>query len=128
MQLTSKTRHLVFDPNPACLPHASEQRWTRRPAYLPMCDKYHVHVDHVNYTSCNVIKFYACGFDSLPTGQLFMLCGLQIVFQIQTFRKILSGIPSEYQTIWIQIRPGVFIGPGLDPNCLQRLSADGTSR
>ena len=26
-------------------------------------------------------------------------------FQDQLFRKILSGIPSEYQTVWIQIRP-----------------------
>ena len=26
-------------------------------------------------------------------------------FQNQRFRKILSGIPSECQTVWIQIRP-----------------------
>ena len=34
-----------------------------------------------------------------------------------------SGIPSECQTTWIH-----FIRPVLGPNCLQRVSADGTSR
>ena len=57
-------------------------------AYLPMCDKYHVHVDHVSYTSCNVIKFYVCRFDSLPAVQLFMLCGLQILFKFNLFEKL----------------------------------------
>ena len=47
-------------------------------------------------------------------------------FQNQLFRKILSGIPSECQTVWTQARPNV-IGPGLDPNCLQRLSGDDTA-
>ena len=28
------------------------------------------------------------------------------------------------QTVWIQIRPNVFVGPDLGPNCLQMLSAD----
>ena len=36
------------------------------------------------------------------------------------FGKILSGIPFECQTFWIQI--------SLGPNCFQRLSADNTSR
>ena len=31
-------------------------------------------------------------------------------FQNQLFRKILSGIPSEYQTVWIQIRPSILWG------------------
>ena len=31
-------------------------------------------------------------------------------FQIQLFRKIISGIPSECQTVWIQIRPDVLWG------------------
>ena len=29
------------------------------------------------------------------------------IFQNQLFRKILSGIPSEWQTVWIQIRPDI---------------------
>ena len=41
-----------------------------------------------------------------------------------TFRKIISGIPSECQTVWIQIRT---VGPDMGKNCLQRLSADDTS-
>ena len=36
------------------------------------------------------------------------------------------GSRSERQTVWIQIRH--FVGPDLGPNCLQRLSADDTSR
>ena len=31
-------------------------------------------------------------------------------FQNQLFRKILSGIPSECQIAWIQIRPNVLLG------------------
>ena len=44
-------------------------------------------------------------------------------FQHKFFRKILSGLPSECQTVWIQLRPNK---PDLGPNCLQRLSADNT--
>ena len=32
------------------------------------------------------------------------------LFQNQFFRKILSGIPSECQTVWIQIRPDIVSG------------------
>ena len=38
-------------------------------------------------------------------------------------KLILSGIPPECQTVWIQI-----VRPDMGPNCLQRLSADNTSR
>ena len=37
------------------------------------------------------------------------------------FFKINSGIPSDCQTVWIQLRQKV--RPDLGPNCLQRLSA-----
>ena len=43
--------------------------------------------------------------------------GKELIF---FFEKILSGIQSECQTVWIQIRDR----PGLGSNCLQRLSAD----
>ena len=36
-----------------------------------------------------------------------------------------SGISVECQAVWIQIMP---VGPDLGPNCLQRLSADDTSK
>ena len=56
-----------------------------------------------------------------------LFCSLQF-FQNQLFWKILSGIPSEYQIVWIQIRPDRhFVGPDLGPNCLQRSLADITS-
>ena len=29
------------------------------------------------------------------------------------------SIPSGCQTVWIQIRSDIFVGPDLDPNCLQ---------
>ena len=45
---------------------------------------------------------------------------------------LLLGIQSECQTAWILIRPddssGLIVGPDLGPNCLPRLSADGTGR
>ena len=49
-------------------------------------------------------------------------------FQNKLFAKILSGIKSECQTVWTQIRPDDFVGPDLGPNRLQKLSADGTGR
>ena len=53
---------------------------------------------------------------------------LLIFFQNQLFRKIISEISSECQTVLIQIRPNFFVRSDLGPNCLQRLSADDTSR
>ena len=32
------------------------------------------------------------------------------------------------KTVRIQIRPNQFVGPDLDPNCLQKFSADDTGR
>ena len=39
-----------------------------------------------------------------------LFCLLLIFFQNQLFRKILSGIPSECETAWIQIRPDILSG------------------
>ena len=39
-----------------------------------------------------------------------LFCRLLIFFQNQLFQKILSGIPPECQTDWIQIRPEVLSG------------------
>ena len=47
----------------------------------------------------------------MPSGKLFMLfLSSADFFQNQLFRKILSGIPSECQIAWIQIRPNVLLG------------------
>ena len=43
-------------------------------------------------------------------GNFSMLFCRLLFFQIQLFRKILSGIPSECQTVWIQIRPNLLLG------------------
>ena len=57
--------------------------------------------------------------NSLPTGQvlhmffsLFFFLSAADLLSKSTFffRKTLSGIPSEYQTVWIQIRRGVLSG------------------
>ena len=50
-------------------------------------------------------------------------------FEIIFFLKNISGIPSDCQTVWIQICPTIW-WPFFDlgQNCLQRLSADATSR
>ena len=47
--------------------------------------------------------------------------------QNQLFGKILSGIPSVSHSLDPD-QAGCFIRPDLDPNCLQRLSAEDTSR
>ena len=41
---------------------------------------------------------------------LYAFCRLLILFQNQLFRKISSGIPSECQTVWIQISFNVLSG------------------
>ena len=48
-------------------------------------------------------------------------------FSKSTFQNILSGIPSECQTVWIKIRLDI-VRPDVGAKSLQRLSADGTSR
>ena len=48
-------------------------------------------------------------------------------FQNQHFQKILSGI-SSVSNILDQDQAGLLVGPDLAPNCLQRLSADDTSK
>ena len=83
---------------------------------------------------------------------------IQIRPDFYNFQKFLSGIPLECQTAWIQTshpnflssadffhkdlyritirvaysldpdQARLFVGPDLGPNCLQRLSADDTSR
>ena len=60
----------------------------------------------------------------LGFSPLFLLPAEFFFFQNQLVLNIISGISSECQTDWIQIRPDVFVGPDLGPNCLQKLSAD----
>ena len=52
------------------------------------------------------------GLSSLPPGYFCMLFFLSSAdfFQNQLFQKILSVIPSECQTDWIQIRPDILSG------------------
>ena len=38
------------------------------------------------------------------------------------FAKIISGIPPEFQTVWILIRCNILLGPDLHPKCLQTLN------
>ena len=61
-----------------------------------------------------------------------VLSSADIFFQIQFvccclffLRKSHSGISVECLAIWIEIMP---VGPDLGLNCLQRLSADDTSK
>ena len=49
--------------------------------------------------------------NSLTLGKFLMLsCRLRIFFKINFFKNLLSGIPSECQTVWILIRPNVKSG------------------
>ena len=57
---------------------------------------------------CMQLKAYALTL--CPLGKFpHFLCRL-LIFQNQLFRKILSGIRAECQTVWIQIRPNVLSG------------------
>ena len=59
-----------------------------------------------------------CPLRSFPT----FLSSAYFVFQNQLFRKILSEIRLECQTVWIQV------GPDLGPKCFQKLLTDDTRR
>ena len=57
-----------------------------------------------------VANIWLC-LNSLPYGKKFQTFLLSAVFfQNQLIWKILSGIPSECQTVWIQIRPNTLSG------------------
>ena len=64
--------------------------------------------DNKSYFSCHII----CGWLNTAFWVFFscFICYLLICFQNQLFRKILSCIPSEWQTVWIQIRPDILSG------------------
>ena len=47
---------------------------------------------------------------SLRLGKCFIFFVVCCFFQSQLFLKILSGIPTECQTVWIQIRPDILSG------------------
>ena len=60
----------------------------------------------------------------LLSADIFFKISLFVVVVVVFLKKIL-GLSAECQAVWIQIMP---VGPDLDPNCLQRLSADNTSK
>ena len=49
-----------------------------------------------------------------------------MIFSNDSFQKN-SGIPSQCQTVWIQIRPDI-VRPDLGPNCLQRLTTASSNK
>ena len=49
-------------------------------------------------------------------------------FSNKLFQKVLSAITSEFQTVWIQIRSNILLGPDLGQNYLHLLSEGDTSR
>ena len=57
-------------------------------------------------------------------------CCLLIFFKINFLKKLFQEFLLECQTVWAQcfVWPDQNVGPDLVPNCLQRLSADNTSR
>ena len=58
----------------------------------------------------------------LSSADIFFIISLFIV--VVVFSKTKSVISVECQAVWIQIMP---VGSDLGLNCLQRLSADGTT-
>ena len=69
---------------------------------------------------CGSPKYVHLVLNSLPTGTFFMIfCRLLIFFSKSTFLK------NSFRNT---IRVSNSLNLGLGPNCLQRLSADDTSR
>ena len=72
---------------------------------------------------CRCIRSYAVGYMphyvcALGSSCCMLFCRLLILFKNKLFRKILLGIPSECQTVWIQIRPDILSGlMWVQPGC-----------
>ena len=67
-------------------------------------------------------------FNFFHAGKSFMIsCRLLIFSKSFFFQKILSGIPSESNSLDPDQARHI-VGPDLGPNCLQRLSADDSDR
>ena len=73
---------------------------------------------------CCLLIIFANSLD-----QMFYF-GRQVFFFFwnQIFQKILSGIPSRVSDSLDPDQAQHYVGPDLGPKCLQRLSADDTSR
>ena len=69
---------------------------------------------NTTHISLNVIQ------DNIKASLLFS-------FQNELFRNMISGIPSDWQTVRFQIRPD-FDMTSQCPNCLQMLSTDDPGR
>ena len=61
-------------------------------------------------------------------GIFASFCRLQIFFQNQFFRIILSVIPCEWKKSLDSDQARRSVGPDLDPNYFERLLADDTSK
>ena len=60
---------------------------------------------------------------------MLVFCRLLSFFKINFLKKVLVGVPSKCETVWIQIRPDIIkVGPDLGPNFEKALSADDTGR
>ena len=126
----SKIRSLNFGQSLRLHPYfqvCQQQRLYREPGR-----NYHLRCEAIS-TEISCIGQFVLNYQGLRTHKHKHLCSIWIkestctflhfFRQNHLFKKTLSGILSECQTVWIQIRPDIF-GPDLGLNCLQRSSAD----
>ena len=69
---------------------------------------FQINTKYLSYSSCLV--FFVTGALIICMLGLFMIFVVCIFFQNQLFQKFLSGIPSECQTGWSQVRPDIVSG------------------
>ena len=58
--------------------------------------------------------------------QNFLSSAVVFLFKINIFRRIISGVPSVFNSLGPD-QARRFVGPGLGPNCLKKLSEDDSS-
>ena len=83
----------------------------------------------VTYIIITICHWVVGIFNSLPTGNIHMLfCRLLIFFKYNYFekKKVRNTIRVSNSLDPDQAR--CYVGPDLNPNCLQKLAADDTSR
>ena len=64
-----------------------------------------------SYVACSINSLFFINLNFLPPGEIFhAFLSVAEFFQNHFFQKILSGIPSEYETDLIRIRPDILSG------------------
>ena len=74
----------------------------------------------INSLSPEKLACFLSSADFPQNNLVVVFCRCSWFFFHFFFCKMISGIPSGCQTVWMQIRPN-YVGPDLGPNCFAKV-------